>query len=451
MAIVKRGENVYLVRVYLGRDRVTKKRLQKNVTIHGTLEDAERQEQLLKQKAVKGELSISKIRTVGQLMPAYLSSSRHHLDITTRNFMKRSWDLYFMPYIGSFKIEEMTTDDIQNFLNFLLDSKREVVRSSKSEHYGLGLATTTVRRLRGMLSTAFSHAVALRLINENPVKGTKIPRSPLSSANPFTLEEVWAVVSVKDHFYYGDAFLFQLQTGLRPEELMALIWDDIDFSDGTLRIERACKWINSSFRGFGKVKSIRSARVIELAPEQLDFLKDRLDKQRGKAAEAKRAGTAYGEPEMEEWLRRERSNQRHMYSNTKLIFPTSEGRVPSMSAPRGNFKSILRRAGFSGSRLRLRWYDLRHTHATYLLTLGIPDHEVAARLGHTVQMLNDTYAHVLPARQRRASRLITSLIPINAVDKPSKEEILSRVKRLSTETKEELEAALMRFFKKGEE
>lgn len=98
----------------------------------------------------------------------------------------------------------------------------------------------------------------------------------------------------------------------------------------------------------------------------------------------------------------------------------------------------------------LRWYDLRHTHATYLLTMGVPDHEVAARLGHSVLMLNEIYAHVLPKRQRLASSLIVSLIPTKITGTPVREEIFTRVGRLAAMAKEELEGSLMHFFKNKE-
>ena len=148
-----------------------------------------------------------------------------------------------------------------------------MVNNHEEKSYGLGLGIVTVRWIRESLRTVFYYALSEKLLSENPVKRTTVPPAPLSTANPFTLDEVWAFLSVKDLFRYGDAFLFQLQTGLRTEELMALIWSDVDFAGGTLRIERACKWLNSSFKGLGDVKSKRSRRVIELAPEQLDFLK----------------------------------------------------------------------------------------------------------------------------------------------------------------------------------
>ena len=46
----------------------------------------------------------------------------------------------------------------------------------------------------------------------------------------------------------------------------------------------------------------------------------------------------------------------------------------------------------------VRFHDLRHIHASLLLTSGVPVHVVSARLGHaSIQTTVDTYGHVLPA------------------------------------------------------
>src|SRR5947209_6540094 len=162
--------------------------------------------------------------------------------------------------------------------------------TNKKASYGLGLGVNTVRDIRSGLSAAFNFAVDEDLILKNPVKKTVVPPPPLSAVNPLTIEEAWAFVSVKDLYWYGDAFSFQLQTGLRPEELIALIEDDIDFDKGELRIERACKWVGNVFTEFGPPKSRRSYRVIKLAPEHLEFLKTHLEKQKRHVRERTNAG-----------------------------------------------------------------------------------------------------------------------------------------------------------------
>lgn len=296
--------------------------------------------------------------------------------------------------------------------------------------YGLGLAVNTVRAIRQGLSAAFNFAVEEKLLPENPVKNTVVPPPPRSTANPLTVEEAWALVSVKDLFWYGAAFIFCLQTGLRPSELMALIWDDVDFDNGLLRVERACKWVWGKYHEFGTPKTPRSERIIELSSEHVEFLKAHLEKQNQHIKKMTQAGKSYGEPKVSEWISKARPKLQHQYVHTNLIFPSQVGNVPHLSGVRNSFKSMLRRAGLTGSRLELQLYDLRHTHATILLTLGYPAHEVAERLGHTVEMLNNTYAHVYKGRQRMASSMFVKLIPMSVSASSQPADTTERLKQL---------------------
>jgi integrase len=60
---------------------------------------------------------------------------------------------------------------------------------------------------------------------------------------------------------------------------------------------------------------------------------------------------------------------------------------------RNSFQPILARAGLP----KLRFHDLRHTHATALLSKGHPIKAVSQRLGHSdVAITLRVYTHVLP-------------------------------------------------------
>ena len=84
---------------------------------------------------------------------------------------------------------------------------------------------------------------------------------------------------------------------------------------------------------------------------------------------------------------------------------------------------MLERAGIKSGRTNYRWYDLRHTHATFLLTLGIPDREIAERMGHSVFTLSSTYSHFIKSRRSVAATLFVELIPVNGEQfKPPNEE-----------------------------
>ena len=61
--------------------------------------------------------------------------------------------------------------------------------------------------------------------------------------------------------------------------------------------------------------------------------------------------------------------------------------------------------------LRIRFHDLRHTHATLALSAGIHPKVVSERLGHaSVAFTLDTYSHAIPAMQETAAELVASLV-----------------------------------------
>lgn len=124
MAITERGVNKYLIRVYLGRDPVTKKRLELNETFSGTCKDAEKREQILKNKADEGSLIKSSRMTLTQLVRRYLDSTRYNRSPETQRLSENQTKRYIEPYIGKLQIAKVTTSDIQNFFNLLLDPKK---------------------------------------------------------------------------------------------------------------------------------------------------------------------------------------------------------------------------------------------------------------------------------------------------------------------------------------
>ncbi len=70
-------------------------------------------------------------------------------------------------------------------------------------------------------------------------------------------------------------------------------------------------------------------------------------------------------------------------------------------------RPILKKAGLP----QIRLYDLRHTHATLLLTAEENPKVVAERLGHsTIVLTLDTYSHVLPTMQRKATDKLEKIL-----------------------------------------
>jgi integrase len=63
--------------------------------------------------------------------------------------------------------------------------------------------------------------------------------------------------------------------------------------------------------------------------------------------------------------------------------------------------------------VHIRFHDLRHTSATFLLTQGVHPKVVQERLGHSqIGLTMDTYSHVMPSMQKDAAgQLDAMLVP----------------------------------------
>ena len=91
-----------------------------------------------------------------------------------------------------------------------------------------------------------------------------------------------------------------------------------------------------------------------------------------------------------------------------LIFGDIEGRLRNPEHVSRQFARDIRKAPDLPP---IRLHDLRHTHATILLTAREPVHVVSQRLGHASAVVTMTvYAHVLPGSQREAANLFARLV-----------------------------------------
>ena len=125
MAITKLGHNKYLIRVYRGRDRITKKRFSHNETFRGTRREAEKREEVLKVEARRRPGRCSPDMPVKEFIESYLKDTANRRDESTQSALRELFDRYVVPYIGALRISKVDTSVIQHLLNFLSAPKRE--------------------------------------------------------------------------------------------------------------------------------------------------------------------------------------------------------------------------------------------------------------------------------------------------------------------------------------
>ena len=92
-----------------------------------------------------------------------------------------------------------------------------------------------------------------------------------------------------------------------------------------------------------------------------------------------------------------------------VIFPNTEGRHLARSLLGNNTWYPIRKA--AGISDRVRFHDLRHSHAGLMIAAGIHLKVIQERLGHsTFQLTADAYSHLLPGAQADAATRVGELV-----------------------------------------
>lgn len=119
MAIRELGHHKVLIRIYTGRDPVTKRRRGVNETFRGTRREAEKREQVLKVEAHERPKRGSPNMTVSDLVTLYLKATANRRTALTNIRLRYSFDRYVLPHIGGLRISKVDTSVIQQLLDFL--------------------------------------------------------------------------------------------------------------------------------------------------------------------------------------------------------------------------------------------------------------------------------------------------------------------------------------------
>lgn len=361
--VIKKGENNWLIRIFLGRD-ANGKRKYFSKAIHGPKKDATK-------------FLTAKLREKDQgvfIEPASMSLNE---------FLDR-----WLEEIAKQKLRERTFDNYESLLrchvrykigaNRLCDIQAIEIQKLYNEMKKVKFSPKTIRHVHNVLSSALKQAVRWKMLVQNPCDLCELPRQEKSEMMYFTPQETIKFLEVAKDDKLFLVFFVALETGMRPEEYLALQWRDVDFENKTVVVRRALVARKGGGFIFTEPKTARSRRTIPLSNSVISALK------------------FHRRTQLEGRLKHGSE-----YQNYDLIFASERG-TPIMhrNLLRRHFKPILEKAKLPDIRL----YDLRHTTATLLLSTGENPKVVSERLGHASIVLTlDTYSHVLPNMQKEAT------------------------------------------------
>lgn len=311
--------------------------------------------------------------------PTLSEVAHEHVErlIDVAPYTKTKYRTHLEHHLGQLDIpvDRITADDIARWVAWMQTSA--TVRGAMKSGY----SPKTIKNAHGFLSSVLAYAVKRGLRADNPALGTRLPKlTPGDERDKFlTVEEFTAVVAhVSPEFQPYALFLFN--TGLRAGEFLALTPEDFTTANGVtyVSITKAMKRdATGPGTHVGEPKTPKARRRIDVDDTTMSYVWPLV------------RASGHGNP----------------------VFPVHPIQESTVLARR-MWTPAVRRARKAGFTKRPGVHSLRHSHASHMLALGMPMHEVSRRLGHESTATTDKiYAHMVPARQDAASRLLAGAVP----------------------------------------
>jgi len=230
----------------------------------------------------------------------------------------------------------------------------------------------TCEQLRMCLRQIFKQAIADDIITKNPAALLDLPRHVKKEKRALTAAEK-AALKAADLTEKERAFIMLAYgCGLRPGEIYALTWNDFDFKNNIVRIDKSLVFVNNNKPQLTFPKTNKSIRSVEVPQAVMRAVKE--------------------------------------YRSTNIcprLFAGRDGEYMGLTGYAGIWKRIKRKIEkVLGYETDLSLYCFRHNYVTALYYSLISLKEAQRLVGHSsYKMIMDVYAHLDAEKEDTAAKL----------------------------------------------
>lgn len=252
----------------------------------------------------------------------------------------------------------------------LSDVTAEDIDELYTQKLDLDYSASYIRKMHYLLDGAFTKAVKWRRIPYNPVKDADPPAIKKEEMKVWSYESVHRFLETCKGDRHYIIFVLAIKTGMRRGEILGLKWADIDFENKTIDVKRSLAYIPKKGYVFTDLKNKSSRRKVPISDEVVsELLKHK--------------------KEQDKW----KEQLQDAYEDNDFVVCTEFGKHQD---PRNVLRVMKRMCKEAGVPI-IRFHDLRHTHASILLTNGVDPVRVANRVGHAnARVTSEVYAHIIP-------------------------------------------------------
>lgn len=389
-SIEKRGKNSYRLTVSEGFDLDGKPMIHRK-TVHGTKKDAEVELAKFVTEVQNGLVIDGKSLKFSEFTEIWKRDyGSKELAPSTYKRYCRMLETRLLPYFGHFYINKIKPTDIMKFYD-LLEKDTQLVRKkgNNGSKTKKPLSGKTILEHHRLLRAMLHKAVYWQLIVANPAERVQPPKARKPKRRSYDDEQTKILLEnlellSSEDTKYKVAIILTVFTGVRLGELMGLEWQDVDFKNGIISINRSSQYL-SDMGVFTKVPKTESS-IREIAiPEFIISLLE----------------------EYKLWYEEQKSVYGELWTNSDRLFVQADGKPMHPSTISKWFVKYVGQIGLPV----INFHGLRHTNASLLVAQNIDIAVISARLGHAqISTTLDFYVHPLLSHNRKAGYALENLL-----------------------------------------
>lgn len=284
---------------------------------------------------------------------------------------------HILPKFGKYKIDLISINSLQ---------KQAYEWHSKYKNY---------KKMINYTFAIFNYAFRMGYISSNPkdkfIMPKKVQEQQDEDLKYYTREELITLFKYLEKDATNEWFTFfrlLAYTGIRKGECLALTWNDIDFKNNTLTVNKTISVGLNNKQIIQDPKSFNSFRTISIDTNTMTILKKWKTEQASMLLK-------FGHNSM---------------NKNQLLFSTaSRNKMYTLSKPRTILKKVCDKNNFKFIHI----HGFRHTHASLLFESGVTMESVKERLGHSdIQTTVNIYTHITQKNKDKTAKKFANYMGI---------------------------------------
>ncbi len=275
------------------------------------------------------------------------------------------------PKFKNIKVKDITTQQINDFL------------------LNLKLKNSSKKKTKIVFSSIMEYAKKLKIIDYNPVHDSKYKLKDENIENEDNkntdnylekedYEKLKKIVEVYSNF--NILIYFLMYSGMRMGEALALTWNDIDFNNNEIRINKTLSYAEKETY-ISTPKTENSIREINIPKKVIDKLKEHKIQQEKLIA-----------------------NCNGTFKHKELVFTSPIGNYYDKSNMNTQFKKLLKKNNIK----IITIHGIRHTVVSLLID-KLDIYKISKYIGDSIATIENTYSHFLKKHKTDVADVLNDL------------------------------------------